>query len=67
MEPTGQNGWAKPPGARKIQDGLGRTCHEQGAQWHWQSMISHLTVGVAEGMATPFPFTNIEGVTTLGR
>ena len=28
--------------------------------------ISHLTVGVAERMATPFPFTNIEGATTSG-
>ena len=26
--------------------------------------ISHLTKGVAERMATPFPFTNVEGATT---
>ena len=29
--------------------------------------ISHLTAGIAERMATPFPFTNVEGATTSGR
>ena len=29
--------------------------------------ISHLTVGVAESMATPFLLTNVEGATTSGR
>ena len=28
--------------------------------------IAHLTAGVAEGMAQPFPFSNIEGATTSG-
>ena len=29
--------------------------------------ISHLTAGVAEGMAQPFPFSNVEGATTSGK
>ena len=28
--------------------------------------ISHLTIRVAGRMATPFPFTNVEGATTSG-
>ena len=28
--------------------------------------IVHLTVGVVEGMAQTFPFSNVEGVTTSG-
>ena len=28
--------------------------------------IAHLTVGVEEGMAQTFPFSNVEGATTSG-
>ena len=33
---------------------------------YFHEQIIHLIVGVAQRMATPFPFTNVEGATTLG-